>query len=55
MAGLLTYFLFERLPEIQWQKYYSKRLMKLTAAGLLPIFTAFPFNHFPRTGISEPM
>jgi hypothetical protein len=29
--------------------------MKLTAAGLLPIFTAFPFNHLPQTGMSEPM
>jgi hypothetical protein len=62
MAGLLAYSFFERLPvNGEWKKYkaifspYSlnsgksivqKNQKEFTAAGLQPIFTAFPFHQF---------
>jgi hypothetical protein len=52
MAGLLTYSVFERLPVGLWTvsgKSIVQNVYEFTAAGLLPILTAFPFNRFPWT------
>jgi len=53
MAGLLTYSVFERLPvSLRTVSGISvvQNVYEFTAAGLLPIFTAFPFNRFLRSG-----
>jgi len=40
---------FSTTPE-QWQQYCSKKLQELTAAGLQPIDTAFPFHQLTGYG-----
>jgi len=50
MAGILTYSVIERLPIGRLNQQYKRfvqNIHEITAAGLLPVFTAFPFNHFP--------
>lgn len=44
----------ERIANKQWHKYFGNLAMELTAAGLLRIFTGFPFNHYTER-LREPM
>ena len=54
VAGLLTYFRYERLPNSrQWHKRIAQSVLKLTAAGLSGICTRFPFNPFPQIAKQE--
>ena len=38
---------------IQWQGVVYRKYRRITAAGLFPTFTGFPFHRYPVAGISN--